>query len=207
MIRLAAIAVLAILVVTATLMMRLPEENVGPGDARNTPNTAWLQEAARGEMTRFIAVEAGARTPDHPFVDADGQSFTFDDFAGRVLLVNFWATWCAPCRHEMPALDRLQQALGGDDFTVMAISIDNNGPSVAEPFLRDVNVEHMAIFYDSRRALSRAWAVHGLPVTVLLDRQGRELARLVGPAEWDSADARALIEAAISQQDLPQQDQ
>lgn len=192
------IAIIVAVVAVGALVVCFPGLDGGSGDdARNTPNTAWLQEVAQGEMTQLTPVEPGAVTPDLPFVDASGTAFTLDDFKGKVVLVNFWATWCAPCRAEMPALDRLHQALGGDDFTVLAISIDRGGAEAAQPFLDEIGVSALPTFYDARGRLTRAWGVYGLPVTVLMDREGREIARLVGPAEWDSDDAKAIMRYAI----------
>ena len=180
------------------LLIWLPGESPSPGDdARNTPNTAWLQEAAHGEMAKLLPVEGLVVAPDLPLIDENGEVLTLADFRGRLLLVNFWATWCAPCRAEMPSLDRLHTALAGDEFKVLAISIDRRGVEVARPFLDEVGVQDLPVLYDRKGALSRAWGVYGLPVTILVDKQGRELARMVGPAEWDSPEAQAVIQAAI----------
>lgn len=192
------VALIIGLVLVAGLVFWLAGDQPPGDDARNTPNTAWLQEAARGEMTKLLPAEAPGPTPDLPFFDADGDRFTLADFGGKLVLVNFWATWCAPCRHEMPSLDRLYKAMGGNEFTVLAISIDRGGAEAAGPFLAEIGVEDLPVFYDPKGALSRASGVYGLPVTILLDGEGRELARLVGPAEWDSADAKAVIRAALA---------
>ena len=117
-------------------------------------------------------------------------------------LVNLWATWCGPCRREMPALDRLEAALGGDDFAVVPISIDTGGRDRPAQFLEETGVAHLPLYTDSSteifEALKTRGLAIGLPVTVLIDRAGCRLGHMNGPAEWDSEDAHALIEAAIA---------
>jgi len=194
------IILVAAAAVIGALLIWLPGKSPSPGDdARNTPNTAWLQEVARGEMTKLVPVEGLVMAPDLPLTDDKGQVLTLADFRGQLLLINFWATWCAPCRAEMPSLDRLHQSLAGDDFQVIAISIDRQGPGVVRPFLDDVGVHDLPVLYDPKGALSRAWGVFGLPVTILVDKEGREVARMTGPAEWDSPESEAVIRAALDQ--------
>jgi thiol-disulfide isomerase/thioredoxin len=136
--------------------------------------------------------------PDGRFVDADGQTVDLADFRGKVVLLNFWATWCGPCKREMPDLDRLQAKLGGERFQVVALSSDRQGPAVVGPFYDELGVGHLTVFNDRRGAVQRAFGVFGLPTTVLIDPQGRELGRLVGPADWGSPEAQALVERAIA---------
>jgi len=112
-----------------------------------------------------------------PFVDGDGRDLTLVDFRGRVLLLNIWATWCAPCREEMPTLDRLQAQLGGDE----------------------IGIRHLGLYLAEDIRAMLAFAVIGLPTTLLIDRQGRERGRLTGPAEWDSADAIAQFQTLIAE--------
>lgn len=119
------------------------------------------------------------------------------DFKGKVVLLNIWATWCHPCREEMPALDKLQKDLGGDDFEVVAMNIDRGSPDKAKDFLKEVKAENLAFYRDpSGRLFTKLKAV-GMPTTLLVNRDGEELGRLVGPAEWDSPEAVRLIQAAI----------
>jgi thiol-disulfide isomerase/thioredoxin len=145
------------------------------------------------------------RLPAPPVVvqDGDGRGISLADFRGRVVLVNFWATWCVPCLKEMPALDRLEGRLGGDDFEVIAVSIDRTGKAAAEPWLRQNGIQHLKVYLDPQ---SRApFAFRGvlgtssieLPVSVLIDRQGRVVGSLKGAAEWDSSEAEALIRAVM----------
>lgn len=109
-----------------------------------------------------------------------------NDFRGRAILLNIWATWCVPCRAEMPALDRLQAALGSDGFEVMALSIDRGGPPNVEAFYRQIGLRSLNIYVDPTGAASRALGAVGIPTTLLVDRDGREVAPMIGPAEWDS---------------------
>jgi thiol-disulfide isomerase/thioredoxin len=128
------------------------------------------------------------------FVDADGATLTFADFEGRVLVVNFWATWCPPCRAEMPSLDRLSEQLGTEDFAVVALSTDFGGMAKPKAFFEEIGVT-LPLYQDTTRGVAREAAVMGLPVTLLLDRSGREVARLIGDAEWDSPEAVAVLKA------------
>jgi len=152
---------------------------------------------ARGAMANFSFLATPTPAPAVPFRRENGEEVRLADFTGKVVLINFWATWCGPCRREMPALDRLQAALGGADFQVLAISLDRKGAPVARKFMDEVAAGHLSLFVDPKSRLSRAMGALGLPTSVLLDRTGREVGRLVGPAEWDSPEARALIRHLI----------
>jgi thiol-disulfide isomerase/thioredoxin len=148
---------------------------------------------ARGKMRNFTLLPEAKPVPEIAFIDTMGQPHSLREFEGRVVLLNFWATWCAPCRREMPALDRLQAKLGGEDFSVLALSQDRKGPAVVSAFLQEIGVCNLAVYVDPTSRSARAFGAYGLPATVLLDRQGRALGRMVGPAEWDSDDAIALF--------------
>ena len=119
------------------------------------------------------------------------------NFAGKVTLVNIWASWCAPCRAEMPALDQLQKDMGSDKFEVVAVNVDKNGFDKAREFLKGIDVKSLALYADpTARAASQVKAL-GMPATLLVDKEGHEIGRLMGPAEWDSPEAKRLIEAAL----------
>ncbi|MEK9971626.1 MAG: TlpA disulfide reductase family protein [Ferrovibrio sp.] len=133
------------------------------------------------------------------FLDPKDQTVTLEAFRGKVVLVNLWATWCAPCREEMPALDRLQGMRGGKDFAVLAIAQDRAGRAKVEKFLADIRATRLAPYLDTSMKSGRAWGVFGLPTSILIDRQGREVGRFVGGAEWDQADALKLIDAVIAE--------
>ncbi len=125
---------------------------------------------------------------------------TLAEYEGRWVLLNFWATWCAPCRHEMPSLDRLEAALGGDDFAVVPVATGRNPLQGIERFFAETDLEHLPILRDPGQQIAREMGVLGLPVTVILDPQGREIARLTGDAEWDSDSAKAIVTALIDAQ-------
>lgn len=156
-----------------------------------------LESYARGEMRRFTRIEDAPAQPDATYVDADGNEIRLSDYRGQVILVNFWATWCGPCVEEMPALDRLQGDLGGEDFQVVTVSLDRSMAEVLEFFER-MELENLPIIHDRNLASFSQIRTPGLPTSVLYDRQGRELGRVTAPAEWDSGDAKALIRAAIA---------
>jgi thiol-disulfide isomerase/thioredoxin len=120
------------------------------------------------------------------------------DYRGRVVLLNLWATWCAPCVRELPSLDRLQGALGGDAFTVLAVSLDREGAVKVTPFLRDLGVARLEVLTDPAGDAMRALGVSTLPTSILIDAEGQMVARMTGPAEWDSAEAKALIGALVA---------
>ena len=134
-----------------------------------------------------------------PFVDGSGRDLTLADFRGRVVLLNIWATRCVPCREEMPTLDALQEKLGGDDFHVLPLSIDRAGMKVVHRFYEEIGIRHLGMYLaDSTRAMF-AIGVLGLPTTILIDRDGFERGRLVGPAEWESPEVVAQIQTVISE--------
>jgi thiol-disulfide isomerase/thioredoxin len=148
---------------------------------------------ASGQMANFVAAAAPAPLPEIGFVDGEGRPVGLDAFRGKLVLLNLWATWCAPCRREMASLDRLQAKLGGERFQVLALSADRQGPSVVPPFYAELGIKHLGVYNDAAMKSHRALRALGLPTTILIDPQGRELGRLIGPAEWDSPEAEALI--------------
>ncbi len=157
-------------------------------------NGAALAEPSfEGYVGKFVAANPPEQAPDIPFLDADGVKHRLSDYRGKVVLLNFWATWCPACVMEMPALDRLQGELGGDDFAVVAVSQDSAGAAVVSRFLQAYRLNHVCVFIDDQRRLGLAFDQDMLPTSILLDPEGRELGRLVGPAEWDSPEAMALI--------------
>lgn len=163
-------------------------------------------------LTPYATGQVAAMSPqDNPrlmsslsFTDADGKPATLADYAGKTLLVNIWATWCVPCRTEMPALDRLEGKKGGDDFEVVAINIDTGDAEKPVKFLKEIGVEHLALHRDETMGvfndLKKEGLAFGLPVTLLVGEKGCLLAAMNGPAEWDSEDAARLVTAAIELQ-------
>lgn len=162
---------------------------------------AALEPVIKGEVAAFRTADAPDLMTDLAFRAPDGSETSLADFAGKTVLVNLWATWCGPCRAEMPSLDRLQAELGGDDFEVVAINIDTADAERARDFLDDIGVANLALYADPTTGvfndLKRRGLALGLPVTLLVDDKGCRLGGVQGPAEWDSEDARSLIEAAL----------
>lgn len=152
------------------------------------------QPTVGGILTEnFTWVTTPKPAPSTPITRADGQETTLAAFQGRVVLLNFWATWCAPCIREMPSLDRLQAKLRGEGLDVVAVSEDFAGMDLVGPFFERLELENLAIYLDSDGALGKAFGIAGLPTTLLIDREGRVVGGLEGPAEWDSDEAIALI--------------
>lgn len=154
---------------------------------------------ATGEVAALIVDDAPMPAPELTFLDEEGNERRLSDWKGRTVLLNLWATWCAPCRHEMPALDRLQAELGGEDFEVVAVNIDTGGDDKPKKFLDEVNVETLSYYADHTtgvfRELKKAGKAFGLPTTLLIDQDGCEIGHMAGPAQWDSEDAKAVVRA------------
>lgn len=161
-----------------------------------------LKPLVKGEVAALSLATEPRRLPPLSFTDAQGKALSLADFKGKLLLVNLWATWCVPCRKEMPALDHLEQALGGERFQVVAINLDTKDPEKPKAFLTEIGNKSLAFYADpgtktfsALRAVGRGF---GLPTTLLVDGKGCEIGFLAGPAEWGGADAQALIKAALA---------
>lgn len=154
---------------------------------------AVLDALRSGDMAKVVLADEPRPRIDETFQDGEGNEVTLANFEGKVVLLNFWATWCPPCRAEMPSIDRLAGEMAGDDLAVIVLSGDRGKSDRIAKFYQEIGVEHLAIHQDPRGLLLRAAGALGLPVTLLLDRQGREVARVTGDAEWDSPEAKALI--------------
>lgn len=154
------------------------------------------QAGAQGPAGKLAESEPKP-APAFSFTDVDGKGYGSADFAGKGLLVNLWATWCPPCVAEMPALDRAQAALAGEDVLVLALSSDREGRAKVEPFYRERGIQRLGLWLDPRGAAQRALGARGLPTTVLIDRNGQERARLEGGAEWDRPDLVAAIRRLV----------
>ncbi len=159
---------------------------------------AELGAMREGDMRKLVIHEEPVPLGEDTFTDAEGNPMTLADSDGKLRLVNFWATWCAPCRQEKPALDALQRELGGEDFEVIAIATGRNGLEDIERFNTDVGVTALETHLDPQSTLARAMTVPGLPVTVVVNREGAEIARLMGGADWTAPSARAIVERLIA---------
>lgn len=154
---------------------------------------------SKGEVAAMVAAQPPRRI-DLTFNGPEGQNLSTADFSGKTVLLNLWATWCGPCREEMPALNALQKDAGGTDFEVVAVNIDTGGDEKPKAFLQENSVDALGYYRDSSmgvfNALKKEGLAFGLPVTLILDRQGCLIGAMNGPAAWDSGDAKALVTAA-----------
>jgi thiol-disulfide isomerase/thioredoxin len=156
-----------------------------------------------GQMKKFTLHPKPRPAPEAAFKTKDGEPTTLAEFRGRVLLVNYWATWCTPCVAEMPSLDRLEARLGGPDFAVLPIASDRAGLKVVEPFYEKAGLKNLPIYLDQDMKFTRSSGERGLPTTLLVDRTGLEIGRLEGDAAWDSKDAEALIRHYLAEKPDP----
>jgi thiol-disulfide isomerase/thioredoxin len=193
---------LLIAATTAASAVVLLLVGLGYGSRVLSPETAVRQPApatgstgsASGNQLDISVFDQPRALPEVRFQDDQGRDMTLGDFRGRVVVLNVWATWCVPCRKEMPTLDRLQARLGGKDFLVVALSIDRKGVEAVRGFYQEVGVENLAIYVDPSGKGSHALAIPGVPTTLLIDREAREVARKMGEAEWDSPEMVSLVE-------------
>jgi thiol-disulfide isomerase/thioredoxin len=194
-------------IAAVALIAALYMSGASPGNAQAPACAAAASTAdrirplVRGEIAGVLVAEKQQALPDLAFLSPDGKPMKLSDLRGRMVLLNLWATWCAPCRKEMPALDKLQVELGGPDFEVVAVNIDQRNLDRPRTFLKEVDATRLAYYADPTarifqqlRAVDRAV---GMPTTLLIDRDGCELAYLAGPAEWASEEAKAFIRAAL----------
>jgi thiol-disulfide isomerase/thioredoxin len=150
--------------------------------------------------TGFASTRSPRPVPDLQFQDGRGNPLALSDFRGRAVLLNVWATWCTPCREEMPTLDRLQQKLGGPAFEVLALSIDNGGVAAVRRFFEEVGVRSLSVYVDPSMRATEKLRIVGVPTTLLIDREGRELWRKTGPAQWDSPEVVQVLRAQIREE-------
>ena len=181
----------------------LKHTSTGDPACRAAVDTAQrIAPLAHGEVAALTMATTPLQLPDLAFEDADGRAKKLSDWRGKIVLVNLWATWCVPCRKEMPALEGLQAKLSGPNFEVVAINIDTRDSEKPKKFLKDANLTRLGYFNDKNakvfqelKAIGRAL---GMPTSVLVDGRGCEIATIAGPAEWDSEDAVKLIKAAVN---------
>ncbi|MBI6628727.1 TlpA family protein disulfide reductase [Pontibaca salina] len=163
-------------------------------------DSASLEALREGDMRKLNIHSTAQPVSDLPFDLADGAgTATLADWQGKWVVLNFWATWCAPCRKEMPHLSALQSEFGGDSFEVLTLASGPNSPTGIKKFLDEIDVDNLPRHQDPRQAVSRDMGVLGLPITVILNPAGKEIARLQGDADWHSESARAIIAHLINQ--------
>lgn len=156
-----------------------------------------IADLREGDMKKLVVHAAPKDFTDAPFDGPEGQT-SLSDYHGQVVALNFWAIWCAPCREEMPTLSALQDDYGDDGFAVVTLATGPNALPAIDDFFDDIGVSNLPKYLDKRASVGRANGVLGLPVTVLLNREGQEVARLTGTADWHSDSARAIIEALLA---------
>lgn len=154
-----------------------------------------LEALRTGDMRKLNFHSDPQPASTESFIAEDGSEMSLGDYAGQITLVNFWATWCAPCRAEMPDLADLQTQIGDDDFSVVTVATGRNPRPAMERFFHEISVDNLPLHADPRSSLARDMGVLGLPVTVILDREGREVARLQGDAKWNSDSAIEILTA------------
>ena len=155
-------------------------------------------ELLAGSMGKFTLAKAPKALPDLAFTDAEDKPLTLAAYKGKTVLLNFWATWCAPCVKEMPSLDRLQAEMGKERFVVLPLSLDGPSRPKVAPFFADRKLANLGIYFDKGKKVLGALDVSVLPTSILIDSQGRELGRLEGDADWDKPEALALMKAAVA---------
>lgn len=169
-----------------------------PAPAAPVPGGALSKALSTGTLAAFLIHPETKPLPDVAFADGEGKPLKLSDWKGRVVLINLWATWCAPCRKEMPDLAKLQRELGSDQFEVVAISVDRKGAEASSSFLKETGADALRLYVEPSTNIVGELQSAGLPATILVDRQGRELGRLLGPALWAAPEAVALIQAALA---------
>ena len=206
--RLAVMATIVILAIIAAVygMGRLRSNPAAAAACEPAVKTAGrIAPLAHGEVAALAVAHAPFQVPDLAFKDAEGHERTLADWRGRTVLLNLWATWCVPCRKEMPALDALQVDLGGPSFEVVAINIDTRDALKPLTFLKETGVRHLSYYSDQSakvfQDLKSAGKAFGMPTTLIIDRSGCEIGEMAGPAEWSSADGVKFVSAAISSPD------
>jgi thiol-disulfide isomerase/thioredoxin len=147
----------------------------------------------------FSVAAFPSEAPAAHFKGANGKRLSLEDFRGRVVLLNIWATWCGPCRAEMPSLDRLQALHGADGLDVIAVSVDREGAGVVRAYYQKSGIRNLKLYVDSDRATLSAFRPDGIPMSVLIDREGNVVGEMTGAAKWDSAEARELVQRYLAE--------
>lgn len=172
--------------------------NPAGAQALDAAQRAELSELREGDMRKLVIHEAPLPVGTAAYSDFDGETHQLAESNGQVRLVNFWATWCAPCRTEKPSLDQLEAELAGPDFEVIAIATGRNPPEAIHRFNDEVGIVALTTYLDPKSELASEMQVPGLPVTVVLNREGMEIARLMGGADWASESARRIVDYLVA---------
>ncbi|MCB5364963.1 TlpA family protein disulfide reductase [Pusillimonas sp. CC-YST705] len=167
------------------------------GNASKNPLAGIVNVAVDIGDQRFMRWHTPRDLPAITFQDEAGKEMSLTAFRGKVVLLNIWATWCPPCREEMPSLDRLNDKRGGENFEVVALSIDRD-TALVKPFYEEFGIQTLRGYFDPSTQIPNALRAPGVPTTLLIDQEGREIGRAMGPAAWDSAQVEALIDAALA---------
>lgn len=167
------------------------------GNASKNPIAGMLNVAVDIGDQRFMRWHTPRDLPAFTFQDEAGKARSLTDFRGKVVLLNIWATWCPPCRAEMPSLDRLNDKRGGENFEVVALSIDRD-TALIKPFYEEFGIQTLRGYFDPSAQIPNTLRAPGVPTTLLIDQEGREIGRAMGPAAWDSAQVEALIDTALA---------
>ena len=163
------------------------------------PAGGFSKALATGPLAGFIIHPQRKDIADFSFSNDKGETLDLSKWKGRVVLLNLWATWCAPCRKEMPDLAKLQTAMGGPDFEVVALSLDRKGLVASQAFLKETGVGNLAAYVEPEGKTLAAVQALGLPATILIDRNGKEAGRILGPLEWASPEAQAMVKALLAE--------
>ena len=175
-------------------------ESQPPAETSAIDTKSGLNKAmAKGPMAAFLVHTAPKDIAAFSFTDADNRQRSLADWKGKVVLLNLWATWCAPCRKEMPDIAKLQKELGGADFEVVALSVDRKGLAASQAFLKETGADNLKAYVDPDGTSLKALQALGLPATVLIDRSGKERGRLLGPADWSSPEAKVMVKALLAE--------
>ncbi|MCL3881656.1 TlpA disulfide reductase family protein [Marivita sp. GX14005] len=165
------------------------------------PALADLSEAEamrEGDMKKLTFHAAPQAAGSSEFMTFEGDALTLAEYEGKWVLLNFWATWCAPCRKEIPMLSELQREFGGERFEVVTIASGRNPPPAMQSFFEEIGVDNLPLHRDPKSALAREMGVLGLPITVILNPEGQEVARMRGDADWASDNARAVLATILN---------